>query len=180
MKPSIIEAYKKTVEYHEYMHLFLTSLHENIVTEHDMESATDIAYGLQKILQMVKDTEKDTRIRQQLAEKMACVLWVKDGGEKSNIKTDYVTGTPDVKMIASIPRRDKEPDAFFALMDHFGLPRDLFPGEDADVVRPHWPGVVAALSKEMSEGKPLPNGIDPNKTYPKYELRLHGKKGVDE
>jgi hypothetical protein len=49
--------------------------------------------------------------------------------------------------------------------------------EDSEAVRPHWPGMVSYLTGLMRQGRPLPPGIDPEKTYPRYKLRLRALKG---
>jgi len=179
MKEQFIVEYKEVAGLFELHNMFLNTMQDVVKNNGNPVELADMAFALREMSKLFKDMEKDTRILGELAEKMACLKWMVAGGDEDNIKTDYCTATPDMKHIAAIPKREKDPEAFAALMKHFNIPESAFPGEDEDIVRPHWPGVVSALSKAMQEGKPLPKGIDPTKTYPHYRLTIRKRKDID-
>ena len=156
---------------------------ESVKTCTDLKELADYAHAMHEAAQMLEGMEKKARQQRALAEQLACVIWVTQcpDGEPHNIKTEYVTATPRVTMIASVPKRSTQPEEFAKLMDYMGIPRHLWEGEgDAEVVRCHWPGLVTWLSRLAEEGKPLPEGIDISKTYPQYALTLRRRKSADE
>jgi len=47
-------------------------------------------------------------------------------------------------------------------------------------VKPYWPGIMEHISSLAEQGKPLPAGIDAEKTYTQYKMRITPYKGLDE
>lgn len=148
-----------------------------------MEDMTNIAYAMDKCDKFLKETDKLCRQLGELHEKIVCALWSAmaelDMTERS-VKTEYVTAVPNVRMLATIPREESEPVKYAAMMDDLGVPRHLWQGLDHAVVKPYWPGLIGLFSRLSAEGRPLPRGVDPEKTYPSYTLHFRGKKGPDE
>jgi hypothetical protein len=143
-----------------------------------LEDLADAAYCCRLIEDTADDIRKRTAETGQLCQRIACALAVATE-QVDSIRTDYVTATPDVKMIASIPRRSTHLEQFAALMAHFGVPASAWEGGEHAAVQPHWPGVMERINRDLAAGKPLPPGVDPDKTYPEYRLLMRkGKRTV--
>lgn len=160
------------------MYSGLMAHHERLVKEiHETGDAAELADQLlviDKVTKLLDDVEKKMRGTRDLAERLLCILWVKDG-DAEPIRTEYVTASPKVRMAAQIPK--KGTPEYESLVTHLGIRKDI---ADGDVVRPHWPGVVEYLTDRLTRGLPLPEGIDPTKTYAVYSVALRPKKGITE
>jgi hypothetical protein len=144
----------------------------------DLDELADTIYALNQSFKFAKDMQNEIDRLKDLSVKILCVLWVKlsDG---SPVRTEYATVTPDVMMIASIPKRSTHPEEYAALMKYLGIDMKLW-SHGEEVVRPHWPGLVEYLSQQISKGLPVPDGIDPTKLYPKYKVRVTKRKPVED
>jgi hypothetical protein len=141
-----------------------------------MNELTDAVYSLGEAYKYADDLRREIDKTKKLASKLVCLLWAKftEGGP---IRTAHCTGTPRIKMIASVPSARRDPEAYESLMEHLAIPERVWRN---DVVRPHWPGLVEHLSQRLEQGLPVPPGIDPDKTYPDYAVTIRSKKGVQE
>lgn len=140
----------------------------------DMDELADVTYAMKQSEKFLKDLSSTLKKQRENLERIACLLWVKRN-VADPIKTDYVTATPNLKTMASLPTKKGDPEGYAALLKWLGIREDV--SED-DAVRPHWPGMVEYLTKLMEEGKPLPPGIDPGKTYPMYTLSHRKRKEI--
>lgn len=151
-------------------------------TERDIRQLADTAYAMREAYALLDRLRKDVKAIQDLAEKMACLLYTADATHSANdsIRTGYCTATPDVGLMASLPKKNKDPEGFAAMMQYMGIPDVLWntPSEDDEAVRPHWPGMVSYLTKLMGEGRPLPPGLNPERTYPVYKLKIRKVKDI--
>lgn len=144
------------------------------------EEHADAAYAFRETHKLIDDVRKRLEDLRKLSEKMACVIAAATF-DADTIRTDYCSATPDVKPIASVPSRSRQPEEYAKLMSWLGVPEGLWStNDDHAPIKPHWPGVMEMLDREMRAGRPLPPGIDPNKTYNEYKLVIRGKKGVSE
>lgn len=175
MKPSAIEFFKRAVKAHEELFLQITKLSKEIELDRNLFELTDYAYALNEAYKRLDDIAHETKRLRERVTQIVVALWVTTEGEP--IRTDYVTGIPDVKMMASVPSKNKDPEKYHALMEHLGVPKALYDG-DNDVLRPHWPGLVDYVSELLSQGRPVPPGCNTDKLIPVYKLALRGKKGV--
>jgi hypothetical protein len=140
----------------------------------------DAAYALREIETFLEEARKKIKSEKEFAEHMACAVTTQVYQTAEAIRTEYCTAKPDVKMVVTVPSRSKDPEKYAAMMEYLEVPRVLWDsGEEHAVVKAHWPGLVAHLDKLQAQGKPLPPGIDPNKTYPNYKLIIRGKKRPD-
>jgi hypothetical protein len=139
-----------------------------------LEELADIAYTLQRCRDMLHSMHKQASGSFDLVTRFACVKWAQRG-EGEPIRTEYCTVTPSVRMCAKVPR--KEDESYEALMNHLGVNSDML---KYDTVRPHWPGLVDYITERLTEGKPLPPGVDPNTKYPVYSITIRKKKGITE
>ena len=158
----------------------LMDIRARLKGDSDLETHADIAMAMKSCYKYVDDLRKELKRTQEQSERIACILWLKDS-DGDPIRTDYVTAIPRIKQMAAIPKRSSSPLEYSRLMTFLGVPEELW-GDDAveEVVRVHWPGFVEYLTKLAEDGLPMPDGIDPDKTYPVYSLTLRQKKEVDE
>lgn len=145
-----------------------------------MHEQADYAYAFREIYRLADDLRKEAQLNKDLSEKIACLLWVKDGTGES-IRTEHCTCTPKVRMSAKIPKKSHDPEDYANLMRFLQIPESVWniPDEDFEVVRIHWPGFIEYVSKLLEEGKPLPPGVDPEKSHPLYSLTILGRSPVD-
>jgi len=138
-------------------------------------------YVFRETSRLADDIRKELDGSSGIVEKVCCALYVgmcNAGQIRSDpIRTGMATGTPTVKMGARIPTRRDEPEEFVALMKYLGVEETAIA---TDVVRPHWPGIVASLTQLASEGKPLPPGIDTSATYPVYTVSVKSWRSIEE
>lgn len=149
----------------------------------DKHDAADAAYALREVHDLCDDVKRRCHRLNAAAQRLGASLQLADGSPEA-IRTDHCTATPKMRTIVSMPKRSTHPKEFGALMSHMGVPRQLWEARDGDenkeAVRPHWPGMIDLIADLLAEGKPMPPGIDPNKTYAEYTLVIRGKKGVAE
>lgn len=168
--------YRVMHEAHAKMYVALQEIDTTVKHCSNVKELADYAFALRETAAMADDTRKTCEAIQRLAERICCAITVKDGLE-GPVRTDYVTATPTVKMMASLPNKTREPDQYKRLLEHFGLDCEL---AEEDGVRFHWPGMVRHISKLAEEGRPLPPGLDVEKTYPVYGLSpMKKRKGIE-
>ena len=80
---------------------------------------------------------------------------------KMKVQGQFATGTPDVKMEASLPK--KFTDEYFQITDYFKVPREV---AEMGILCIDWKMASEFLTKQMNEGKKIPDGF--GKKYPKY------------
>lgn len=177
MNESARDTYVLTKQFHGATYAKLLLLREQMSRCSSLGELCETSLAMRESLTFLVDIEKEIKKLKELCDKITCLIWVKSGS-MDHIRTPYVTGQPNVKMMASVPTR-KNPEAYKKFMEYLGIPEWTYSGEE-EVVRPHWPGLVEHLSALASEGKPLPPGVDPDKTYPLFTVRLHKNKEVDE
>jgi hypothetical protein len=181
MKPQLQSLYLLALELHRASVELEVKLNAEMSTCVEKTDAVDVAYAMRETWSLVHDVRKRVYVLQQRAEKLAVALNLADGSAE-NIKTDYCTATPKIRTIVSIPRRSTDPENFGKLMAWLGVPKDLWDkgDEEKEVLRPHWPGLIDHIADRLQEGKPMPPGVEPNKTYAEYSLVMRGKKGIAE
>lgn len=168
------------------MHRFFSSFYadiENIkgatVNVVEMNEQADLSYVLREVGKLLDDLKKEVEKASKQATALACADWMKQvrDGEFSSekIKTEYVTATPDIKVGCSLPKLSTDPDNYYELMDFLGIPREV---SEKDFIRIHWPNFVEFISKLQQEGRPIPPGIDKEKTFNFYKLEMRRRKGI--
>lgn len=151
------------------------------------EELADVAYALRHCFEKwLPDCTKETKRVAHIAELLACQLRL-TALNPDSIKTEYCTAAPALNTMAVIPTRKKDPDGYEKLMNYLGIDLNLRDrgkvlfreGEiETEVVKVHWPGFVGLLTRLAANGYPMPDGIDPNKTYTEYRLNIRSRKGV--
>lgn len=149
---------------------FIKDLHNEV----SLEELADMAFALKKISEIFDEIEKKTRNTYELAERLLCMMWAQNG-DSDPIRTPYCTITPRIRMAAQIPK--KGTPEYAELMKALGINEEL---QTSDAVRPHWPGLVDFVTELLTQGRPLPAGVDPHKTYPVYGVTIRQRKGITE
>jgi hypothetical protein len=137
-------------------------------TIRSLPELVDLVYALKKSSELLDDVRKEVDQLKEFIERLACLAWLTQASGE-NVKTEYCTGTPDVKQMAKVPKPGTE--EYVALMNHFGV-------DPSSPVRPHWPSMVERLSAELAEGKPLPPGCDPASVYQVFRVKILKKRPV--
>jgi hypothetical protein len=180
MRESLVELYRRAKSFHEQAYRITSELQSAVRQCRSQEDLADDVYAIRQATKFVEDARKEMGKLERLAEKMCCALWVQ-AGLGDPISTRHCSASPDVKMMASLPNRHTQPEAYEKLMRHLGVPESLWRDGDHASVEIHWLGFTDMLSRDLAAGRPLPPGIDPEKTYPEYRLSpVRGKMGVDE
>lgn len=146
------------------------------VKQHTLHELTDDVYALREIAKLGDEIRKRANKMKETLERVACMGWVATDPD-GPIRTEYCTGTPDVKQMASLPHPERDPDDYAALMKFLGV-------ENEDAVRLgavslHYTRTADWITEMAGRGEPLPPGIKSEKTYPQYKLTVRGKKEVD-
>lgn len=179
MKEIPRELYKRVSCLHSELHQMITRMKQDIPNEMNYNELADYAIALKKAAELVDDTRKELDALNVLSQSRACMFAV-NVGDAGPIKTDYVTATLDTQTAAHIPTKSSQPEAFRQLMQSIGIPEHLIADVDGtELIKPHWPGLLAYFKQLEIEGKPLPKGIDPNKTYTIFRLSpMRAKKPI--
>lgn len=155
---------------HDTMYAELSSTREEMKPL-SPEELTDIGFICKKAYEQLDDLRKEIEKLQNTAEMLACLKAVTE--EKVKLQGKLATGTPDVSMSANLPHPKKNPEAYQALCDYFNIPPQLI---QWDLFRFHWPSFKEFFTRIMSEGKPVPPGIELDKTHAHYKLKYRERK----
>lgn len=147
----------------------------------DAENAdlVDMAFLMRKAALLAEDLRKELRGAKEFLERLICLRWLADAEGLNDIHVDMsirgklATGTPRIKTTASLPLQEKDPEAYRTFMKRIGVFGQAI---KRGLVRPHWPSLTDYFSDLIAQGKPLPPGIDPKKTYSTYQVVMREKK----
>jgi len=190
MNPLLVKLFREARAMHESLVTADAELRRLINQTPCRETQADTAYALRETSKFADDVRKRCDELSALAQRLACVLSVAEQNT-STIRTERCSATLDIKSIATIPKQSTHPEQFAQLMEYLGVARHLWEvpneaevEEESErmhaIVKPHFPGLVQHLNRMMAEGKPLPPGLDLDKTYNDYRLIIRKKKGVTE
>lgn len=133
-----------------------------------VEDAVDIAYFCDRVSKETEAAGKEARRLLELLGQLACAAYITrtagDPNASEQIPGYLAVGTVKMNATADIPPRDS--DAYRQLMQHLGVANP-----DADVVRPHWPGLMAAVTEASEQGRPIPPGLDPRSVRVRYAIQ---------
>lgn len=168
------EMYTRIERMHRIVYGLMIQIRDDLsASDLKQEDRVDLSYLLRETSRMFKDLEKEARLLRESNDNIVCFkAMTKSTVDK--ISGDIATGTPDLKMIAKLPKHGTP--EFMELMDDLGINKEVV---GLDAVRPHYPGLVELISQRMAAGSNPPRGIDPTTTHPKYSLILRKKAGVD-
>ena len=183
MNPKLSAFFTDTRKLHSRAIALLAEVNNETRQNADAKQQTDAAYALREIAKLADDIRKCCEQERRIAERMACMLTIQSDGTTQAIKTEYCTATQQVKTLVSIPKQSTDPEGFATLMRYLNVPEALWNDAVTNAKYPavqlHWPGLCELLSNHCAEGKPLPKGIDPNKTSADYTLTIRGRRAPD-
>lgn len=160
---------------------FLLETRDHLRTGNSMSlgELVDLQFLLREVADRCDDIGKECRKVQQDAAKMTCILWTAKSlsGEISGdvVRGDLASGSPHVGQMANIPAKNTE--EYKQLMVALKCPEDLI---ESGVLKVHWPALCDQLQALAAQGRPLPRGLDPSKTFDVYSVVCRAKKGVDD
>lgn len=181
MRNDIKELYNKASQAHDEVMTKFLELEENLPAP-DLEELVDWCYAFREMhLKFEALQQKSAKIKRQL-EQTTCALYINlpesnVHRSRGKIQTDHCTGSPSVRQAAHVPKLKNDPEGYFALCKHMGVSQEL---AEKEMFRVHWPSFVDYISDLTSSGKPVPPGIDVNKMYPVFGVRIHKRKEVAE
>lgn len=186
MRADFVETFKRAMRAHSEVVAAEAELRRLLTAEpavaSSREELADAAYALREAEAIVDEGRKKLRGLRELAERMCCMVSAVSGDGEC-VRTPHCTAIPTVRTNVSVPTRKRDYEGWRALMRHLGVPDGLLGGpaeSEHAAIDVHWPGLMDLLSREAAEGKPLPPGVDPNKTVAAYSLTIRKKKGVTE
>ncbi len=171
----LIQTYDNLKKLHAETYATLILERGEIETCSDMELLADKVYALREISRLADDLRKESHSLMEVASKIACIIWTAHS-DGDPIRTDLCTATPKIMQGAYIPKREKNPKEYYALMQYLGIPKEV---SERETVRVHWPSFCELLTEKSEKGEPLPGGIDPNKLYTKYSLSIRAKRPLE-
>ena len=142
------------------------------LTAQTLEDCADIVCMLRDIEKLADDVRKESKLLYESAQRAACMLWAVQN-EGGPIRASLCTASPQIKQMATTPNRERDPENYKKLMAFLGCPENRI--EDG-VLIPHWPKLMEFLSARISDGLPMPEGIDVTKTYDIYSLLIRKNK----
>ena len=146
----------------------------------DMIETADMTYALQECFDLAEDTLKTLRALRKSIDKLFCAMTVQ-GGVVGKVNTEYCEAQPKVKMSVSPPTSNNNREAFVELMTELGVPESLLGNGDdkAEIVRPHFPGMIDFVTDKLANGEPLPKALsDVQRQFPVYSVKIQSRKGV--
>jgi len=173
----MIKEYRKTVRRHEeFLHAIMDARDSAKRGELTLEEMTDVVYILRECNELIENMRKEADSCSNHVQQMTCVKWatahINDPTKADPIRTELCTGTPEIRQAPHVPNPRSEPEEWAKVCKFFGIPDNA-----QGLVRLHWPSISTAVTKMLAEGKPLPDGVDPSRTYTVHKLRCMAKRG---
>lgn len=182
MKPSVQNLFRTAQHAHETLYKQIEELKAELNVCRNMHELADYTFAIDKAHDLIEDSKAQLWKLKEEAVKFTCLCWIGSqinhpAGEH-NIKTDYVTATPDIKKSPNIPK--KGTPEWRQLLDYLNIPDFGLneKGEPLEIAKIHWPALVEYLSNLEKEGRPVPPGIDVSKLTPVFKLALRKKRNV--
>lgn len=144
-----------------------------------LEALSDLRYCCRLIMEQSDELRKESNVLGELLAKLSCAEWMVanvNNPDKPLIRGEISVGSPDIKMSARVPHPSRDPEDFKQLALHLGFPDDM---AVSGLFELRWPQMCDYVDKLQKDGRPLPPGIDPNKTYPNYVLLTRNNAAVD-
>ena len=142
------------------------------INETSLEKLAETAFVLKKASALADDLRKQLNKAQAILELAVCQKWIKQT-EPSDIRTDYITATPRLKMTTTLPSDKTDPEGYEKLLRALQIPEHCWP-----LMRLHWPGICEDITELAAQGKPFPEGLNPAKNKANYALHYHQRKEI--
>jgi flagellar biosynthesis component FlhA len=181
MPKQAVEVFNTVKRAHEEIYKALKELKVLASQTVDIRDLADIAHAINQAQQLTADTDKDFRLTLETVKKALCVMWTRETDATGEpIRTLYVTASPSVKMMLSVPSRKTDYENYEKLMRSLNIPEHLWnqPVGESAIVQVHFPGFVEYVSGLVERGEQLPEGCDPKRLVPIYKVTLTSRKEV--
>lgn len=133
-----------------------------------IDDMVDDLYLLKQAEQFYDQYARD--LRRQIESQSGQLALVFMASYKTSHSTDWATATNKTEAKPSIP--EKGSPEYRELLTYLGVPEDR---HEEDGIRPHWPTIKAQCELALSQGKPLPPGINPQQTTLKPSIAIRAK-----
>lgn len=178
MNPATKELYQAASQLHAKTYGLLAELALALTKETDVAEVADVAFAMREMSKLLHEVEVRSNAVGESAQRLACAIAIRD--EIEEIKTEYVTAQPDLKLNAKLPSPKTEFEAYAKLMRYLKVPEELWNvgPERRRAVDLQWPGMVEYLTDKAQRGEPLPDGVAAADTKPLFRLLMRRRKGV--
>lgn len=139
----------------------------------DLNELADLGFMMREISNFADGMRKDCDRLQTLAGNLLCARQAEESATIQSVATPYCTAIPKVEWYSSVPKKEKDPEKYYAITDFLGIPREV---ADVEAVRVHWPGWSEFLTNYQSTGKPLPEGLPQEDVKPIYKVSYRAKR----
>jgi len=103
------------------------------------------------------------------AEMVVGFRWIEEsveGEHPTPIKGNVAIGEPDVKWRTKLPSYKEDPESYKRLI------RWVLEHDRLEILRLHWPSTMDLVNELMEKDFAVPPELNPESTYPHYELKL--------
>lgn len=133
----------------------------------------DFGFISRELENVFDELRKEVKARKELCGQIIAFRLIQasvaDPTLKMQVQGQFASGTPNVKMEASLPKKFTE--EYYQLTDYFGVPRKV---AEAGILKLDWKTCSEFLTKQMQDGKRIPDGF--GKQYPKYVTTYRRRK----
>jgi hypothetical protein len=140
------------------------------------EELVDVIHLLKVLAEQADTIRKEAERLKGTTERVVCMRWVTNPNATEIIRGKVASGSPYVSQRAAIPHPTNEPEAYQAMMKAFKVPDDVVQTGLLDL---HWKRFQEYVTRLTAEGKPLPAGVDPNRTTPVFKVATRALRSVD-
>jgi len=141
----------------------------------DVEDALDTGYAMRDSAEYLNEIKKTIEKFSAKLQAGLCLSFLQQGVK--TWKTDYVTGTVNIRMVATPPKLATDPERYRALMEHFKIPEEVY---ERELVRIHYPSYEMYCTEVMKRGESAPAGVDPSDMRGLPKITFRKKKGIME
>lgn len=142
--------------------VFHNGLKEFDASEASLEVMADRIFDLKESYKYLDACRKDVDKVKELMEYTLCAKMIATSC-LDTVRTETVTATPRITMTAGLPAHGTP--EYAQLVEKIPM----------NCMRPHWPSLCEWLTETQAAGKPLPEGLSPEKTVPKFSISCRKK-----
>lgn len=175
MKAEDRELYANVQQMNMYLKGLEQQLEETNAREVSLHALADTLYALRETYETLDEMRKRIDKLRTRYSKQYAVIHVAKGDHTFVAKTDYCSATPKVKATMSVPKKDKDPVEWKALMDWLQIPERA---RATEAVRVHYPGLQALVSQAMQDCERIPQDLLSRIKTDDIEVSIRKKKGV--
>lgn len=163
----MLEIHKTIKALHEALYKRCQEISGKIPDYATTKNVTDLAYMLDKDIELLNDSRKELERLRDKASDCGCVMLVMKGtGEP--LAGQYATASGKPTKAVNIPSFHTEPERYKELCEMFGVPVD-------PLQRLHYPSLKEHMSNILAEAGQLPPEMDKFATHEKAVLIVKGR-----